>query len=89
MWEIIQRKTPFEYCESFGDLVDAVAIEGERPPTNLMDEDLVLLLQVIFFFFFFFFFYLFFPLRFCGIPMRPNGLRLRSFWRPNPLTLSP
>jgi serine/threonine protein kinase len=31
LWEIVSRKTPFEGCESFSDLVDEVAIGGARP----------------------------------------------------------
>lgn len=32
LWEIMARRTPFEDCESFQDLVDTVAIDNQRPP---------------------------------------------------------
>ena len=46
LWEIVMRKTPFEGCESFADLVDEVAIGGARPsPLPPRPAELALLMQ--------------------------------------------
>ena len=47
VWEILMRTTPFSHCESFSDLVDAAAIEGERPPVDSLDQPVQQLLGAL------------------------------------------